>query len=244
MFRRAPDLRERRPRARDTMRPRALVPRPAEQRVADGVRRRRSTSRRRRGSRCRGRCSCRAESNAVAAAPRRRQLGAARARVRNVVGAPAARRRENVRPTEMIRSVVAVEERRGVDLHRAARERLRHAEFDAAAALRLQPRVVGEGDLERIGRTDAGAERAQREARAFAGDGTSAAIFGFTELIVSLGKVRPRLERRADRRATRRGDGLAAHAGRDGRAIGRVPARLAEEASTLRSIGFPPSGRR
>ena len=79
--------------------------RPAQQRIADGVRRLRAR-------RAVDREDLGVEERVVAAdveagvdAPRRRQLGAAGARVRDVVGAIAADCRQNVRPTEMIRSV-------------------------------------------------------------------------------------------------------------------------------------------
>ena len=138
---------------------RALVPRPAQQRVADAVRRRRvRRRRRRRGSRSRGTCRRACTERPASGRHAAESSSAAGAGVRDVVGAPAADARERAADRDD-QVVVVVEEHRRVELDGAAGQRLRDADVDAAAALGLQPRVVGEGDLERVRRTDAGAGR-------------------------------------------------------------------------------------
>ena len=78
----------------------------------------------------------RARSRPSAARHAARELEPARARVRDVVGAVAADIAQRADRDDQV--VVLVEERRGVELNRAAGERLRHAELDAAAAFGLQ----------------------------------------------------------------------------------------------------------
>ncbi len=135
--------------------------------AAGGRRRRRAAAPsrfdRRRGFRWRAACSRRAPAGCHRPTAERRacrsgELEPARAGVRDVVGAIAARPAERAGGDNQV--VVVVEEHRRFDESAAVEKRLVDAGVEALAALGLERRVVGEGDLERVRRTDAGTGRA------------------------------------------------------------------------------------
>ena len=129
-----------------------LVPRPPQERVADGEGRRGDAWRVVDGEDFG--VGERVADTRLEAAPRaqgERRFKALRLRVRDVVGAVAAVVLH--RPADgHDHVVVAVEEPRGVHDHEPARERLLEPGVDALAALRLQAGIVGERDFERVGR--------------------------------------------------------------------------------------------
>ena len=153
------DLAERRQPARRVREvERALMTRPPDQRIADLERRRRERGRpsTEEDLRCRKERIARPQRQPRGSrARRRRARGRARGRSRCCRSDTGSRLERPSDGDDQI--VVAVEERRRGEHVGAAGELLLDADVDASAALRLEVRVVGERDLEGVGRPDAGA---------------------------------------------------------------------------------------
>ena len=159
-------------------------------------------------------------------AQRRCELQPARARVRDVVGAKVARLLEAPDGDDQV--IERVAEQRRCDQRVPGREHLVDARLDAAAPFRLQRWIVGEGNLERVGRTNpASRGRAQlrrtRRARANIPGGSDPRVRRDHAIRVKRGT---RAERLRDARKWIAPDVFDAKTGRHEHAIGRAPAPL------------------
>src|SRR5262249_51267164 len=149
---------------------------------------------------------------------------------RDVVRAVLAHAGERSRPRHRDNQiVVAIREICQVRDDSGADDRLFDAEVEALAALRLQIRIVGECDVERVRRLDAGADATAdlRPAllvwRPYEPGNRELRIGGPHDVVV---EIRPRKPVRDDGRAL---DVLEAHASRDEYAAAEVRSRLDEQ---------------
>jgi hypothetical protein len=100
-------------------------------------------------------CIGAARAQPLRPAPGEGELDASRPGVRDVVGAkPADPCQRSADSDDQV--VVSIGEDAGLR-REGGRHDVRNADVETAAALRLERRIIGEGDLERVGRPDAGA---------------------------------------------------------------------------------------